>query len=87
MANFTTKYTRTINQEFKGRCLRAQVSAVGSFMAVRVEDPEGIVPLKTFQELAFRVGQMLQDDGIVANFHPNSIGYTYNGCVANWTRE
>lgn len=87
MANHTTKYTVAVNKEFKGRMLRGQVSVVGSFFAFRVEDPEGATSLKTFQEAAHFVGEMLAKDGLVKDFRPESMSYWSGGCVSNWSRH
>lgn len=84
MANVTTKYTIAINKMFKGKMPRGQVGVVGSFFSFRVEDKDGTVPLKIFQEASVEVGKMLHKDGLVKDIRPASIGFLFDGCVSNW---
>lgn len=89
MANFTTPITRTLNKEFKGRLggLRIQASAPGSFLAVRVDDLEGVVTLKLFSDIVRRASTLWVEAGLDHTLSVNpTVSYFADGCVANWVR-
>jgi hypothetical protein len=74
--------TRQINSE---TALRSKLSYVGSFIALRIEDPEGratVADATVVQHLATR---LLKDEGLIApthNGHP--WGHHFGGVVMNW---
>jgi len=82
MADATIPVTRTLNKEFKGRCPRIQVSFAGSFMAVRIDDPSGVVTVKMAQEVMRRAGELMKDADLVTTTTPDSFSYHMDGVVS-----
>lgn len=84
MSDFTTPYTRALNSQFKGFCPKIKVETVGSFMAVRIDDPKGEVSVLLAQDVMYAAGRLFEKDGHVESFRPHSFGYHYGGVVGNW---
>jgi hypothetical protein len=84
MANVTTPITRELNKAYKGRCPRIQVSLIGSFVALRIDDPEGQVSMKLSQEVAKVAADLMMEAEIIEAANPISFGYWMSGVVINW---
>lgn len=85
MANWTTPITRKLNQTFKGQCPRIQAAVYGSFLSIRMDDPEGTVSLKLAQEIAIAAGKLFVEAGACKKSTPISLAYHFGGVVANWS--
>ena len=84
MADATTPITRTLNKVFKGSCPKIKVSFAGSFLAVRIDDPDGVVSVKIAAEVMRAAGSMMVDAGLVSQEVPISFSYHMDGVVSNW---
>lgn len=89
MAKITTPVKIKLNREFKGRVSTINVDTAGSFMAVRIEDPEGIVSVKVATEVARRAGELLAEHNLIDSKDQRhiSFGYHFDGVVINWLRH
>jgi hypothetical protein len=56
MPNFTAPFTRALNKQFRVRC---KVTVVGSFIGVRIEDPDHTVTVYDAQLVAKYAYEML----------------------------
>ncbi|CAB4142609.1 hypothetical protein UFOVP1414_43 [uncultured Caudovirales phage] len=87
MADATTPITRNLNRIFKGFCPKIKVSFVGSFMAVRIDDPEGVVSVKMATNVMRTAGSLLVEAGLVSQGTPNTLSYHMEGVVSNWMQR
>ena len=65
---------------------RIKISVVGgSFLAMRIDDPRGVIPVKLATEIAVAIGQIFQKENFVESWNPmNGVGYYMEGVIANW---
>lgn len=83
-----TAVTRALNKEYKGKLpegLRCKVAAYGSFLSVRIEDPDGLLSVKLAREIMQRAGGLLQDAcklPVCTPMQPPT--YHMDGVVCNW---
>lgn len=89
MANATTPITRALNKEFKGQIpegLRCQITPVGSFISVRVDDPDGKLSVKLFSAITVSAARLLKEADLIADTSPmrGSQCYHMDGCVTTW---
>ena len=87
MADATTPITRNLNRIFKGFCPKIKVSFVGSFIAVRIDDPEGVVSVKMATNVMRNAGSLLVEAGLVSQGAPNTLSYHMEGVVSNWMQR
>lgn len=89
MANSTTPITRTLNKEFKGRLpkgLRIQAGAEGSFLSIRIEDPDGLVSVKLARDINISADREFKVAIPEATRVPTmGPGYHMDGVVMNWS--
>lgn len=85
MANFTTPITRALNKQFAGRCPRIQAGAYGSFLSIRIEDPDGVVSCKLAAEIVHAAHDLWFQAGMPQQDMPRP-AYHMGGVVANWSR-
>lgn len=86
MANVLTPITRALNQEFSGRGFRCQVSIVGSFVAVRIEDPDHKVTLWDAECVRAAAADLFAKAGIITDYKCYGFGHVMHGVVMNWSR-
>ena len=66
---------------------KLSVSAVGSFLALRIDDPMQTLTCSVADQITRRVGHELHYSGFVTAVRPASQTYHANGWVANWIRK
>lgn len=88
MANATTPITRYLNKQFKDRMpagLRIQAGIAGTFLSIRIEDPEGQLSVKMAQTIVNAAGVLFKEAGLTDDIRPvQGFSYHMEGIVANW---
>lgn len=82
---FTTQMTRTLNKEFKDLLplgLRVQAGTAGSFLSVRIEDPDGLISIKLLDQIAQRANIIWGDMGVKTDWPV--LSYHMGGSLINW---
>lgn len=91
MANPTTPITRALNKTFKPSMpegLRIQASVVGSFLSVRIDDPEGKVSVALADRIAREAGKLFREVDGTDDVQPmQGVNYHMGGVVINWRRK
>ncbi len=85
MASAFTPFNRELNKKYKHLGYKIKIGPVGSFLYLRIEDPEGVVSVKVAQEITKEVGVIMADKFRAESRAPlNGITYYDNGILANW---
>lgn len=86
MATSTTPITRALNKQFKGilpEGLRIQAGAAGSFLSIRIEDPQGLLTVALAQKVVEEAHRMFWDANMISE-RDMGMGYWEGGVVINW---
>jgi len=82
---FRELLTNVARRSNRGATHRAQLTPVGSFLALRFADPDGTLTVKEAQERAQAIGEAVAALGLVESFRPVA-GPTWqaDGVAFNW---
>ena len=83
--NILRDLSRSLRKEFPACARPIKVSVVGSFLAVRIDDPEGAISVKLADAIMISAGKRFVDLKLAKSISPlQGVRYHFDGVVANW---